>query len=111
MSTVGTHTAPGYGNHGRGCGGTDNQRIPAGEEYAKASAIKEVLDLCWGSGAIGISLAKLCPKSQGHMQRHSGEAVKTARGNAAALGCRSVKFEEGDMFAPLAANLERKNSI
>lgn len=38
----------------------------------------------------------------------SGEAVKTARGNAAALGCRSVKFEEGDMFAPFSGKLGKK---
>ena len=79
-----------------------------GEEYAKASAIKEVLDLCCGSGAIGISLAKLCPKVKVTCSDISGEAVKTARGNAAALGCRSVKFEEGDMFAPFSGKLGKK---
>lgn len=41
-----------------------------GEEYAKASAIKEVLDLCCGSGGYRHFPCQTVSKAQGHMQRH-----------------------------------------
>ena len=38
----------------------------------------------------------------------SGEAVKIAEENAAALALRSVKFEVGDLFAPFSGKLGKK---
>lgn len=79
-----------------------------GAEYVKASGIKDVLDLCCGSGAIGVSLAKLCPKIKVTCSDISKDALKTARENAAQLGCKTVKFEEGDMFSPFKGRLGNK---
>ncbi len=59
----------------------------------------EVLDLCCGSGAIGISLAKICSNIRVTASDISAAAVKVASENAAALRAK-VKFVEGDMFKP-----------
>lgn len=59
----------------------------------------EVLDLCCGSGAIGISLAKICSNIRVTASDISAAAIKVASENAAALRTK-VKFVEGDMFKP-----------
>ena len=79
-----------------------------GEPYVKPGAIKEILDLCCGSGAIGISLAKRGAGLKVSCSDLSKAAVATARRNAAANGCKSVRFEEGDLFAPFNGKLGRK---
>lgn len=61
----------------------------------------EVLDLCCGSGAIGISLAKICSNIKVTASDISKAAIKVASENADNLRAK-VKFVEGDMFAPHA---------
>ena len=58
----------------------------------------DVLDLCCGSGAIGVSLAKLNSKLHVTCSDLSKDALAVAKGNAALNGCRSVKFVESDMI-------------
>ncbi|HIU26582.1 MAG TPA: peptide chain release factor N(5)-glutamine methyltransferase [Candidatus Copromorpha excrementigallinarum] len=60
----------------------------------------DILDLCCGSGAVGISLAKIFSNVRITATDISGEAVKLAGENARALRVRA-KFLEGDMFEPV----------
>ena len=57
----------------------------------------EILDLCCGSGAIGISLASRLPKAKVTCSDISGEALEIARKNASQNGCR-VKFIQSNLF-------------
>ena len=60
----------------------------------------DVLDLCCGSGAVGISLAKICSNVKVTATDISAEAVETAEANAEALRVK-VRFHTGDMFEPV----------
>jgi len=67
-----------------------------------APSMPAILDLCTGSGAIGIALAKQLSTASVVATDISGEALAVARGNAEMhkLGDR-ITFLEGDLFAPL----------
>ena len=60
----------------------------------------DVLDLCCGSGAVGISLAKICSNVKVTATDISAEAVETAEANAEELRVK-VRFLTGDMFEPV----------
>jgi release factor glutamine methyltransferase len=60
------------------------------------------LDLCTGSGAIGVSLALERKGARVVATDLSAEALAVARENAAALGA-TLELLEGDLFAPLPA--------
>ena len=79
-----------------------------GRPFIKAAAIKEVLDLCTGSGAIVVSIAKMCPKIKVVCSDISPEALKIAEENAQTSGCKSVKFQEGDLFSPFCGKLRKR---
>lgn len=70
---------------------------------ADRAAPCRVLDLCTGSGAIALALAKELPGAQVIATDVSAEAVAIARRNAlrAGLGDR-VEVRHGDLFAPVA---------
>lgn len=57
----------------------------------------KVLDLCTGSGAIGVSVAKLAQGANVTATDISNEALAVAEGNAKTLGAK-VNFEQGDLF-------------
>lgn len=57
-----------------------------------------VLDLCAGSGCIGLSLASLAPHAAVTLADASREALEIARRNAHALGAK-VELRHGDLFA------------
>ena len=59
------------------------------------------LDLCTGSGALAVSLKKLCPGARVVASDLSADALALARENADALGAE-VEFRQGDLFAPVA---------
>ena len=61
----------------------------------------DVLDLCCGSGAVGISLEKICGNIRVTGTDISGEAIAVAEENAKKLRSK-MKFIQGDMFAPVA---------
>ena len=59
----------------------------------------DVLDLCCGSGAVGISLAKICSNVKVTATDISAEAVETAEANAEDLRVK-VRFLTGDSNPP-----------
>jgi len=70
-------------------------------EKLKGKKDWEVLDLCCGSGAIGISMAKICDNIKVTSSDISEEALAIAEENAKKLRTK-IKFLQGDMFAPHA---------
>lgn len=68
----------------------------------------DVLDLCCGSGAIGISIAKLAKGAHVTCSDLSRDAIETAQKNASLNGCKSVKFVESDMFDAFCGRLGKK---
>lgn len=79
-----------------------------GESYVEKPSFKEVLDLCTGSGAIGVSIAKLNGNVKVTCSDLSEKALETAKGNAIANGLKSIKFEQGDLFEPFCGKLGKK---
>ena len=69
-------------------------------EKLKGRKAWDVLDLCCGSGAVGISLAKICSNVKVTATDISAEAVETAEANAEDLRVK-VRFLTGDMFEPV----------
>ena len=61
-----------------------------------------VLDLCCGTGAIGLSIARFRPDAQVLLADVSGEALCLARENAARLGVTNARFVQEDLFKAAA---------
>ena len=59
------------------------------------------LDLCAGSGAIGLSLAKLCPGAKVTLADVSADACAVIAENRRRLGVEA-EIVRGDLFAPVA---------
>jgi release factor glutamine methyltransferase len=64
-----------------------------------ASMYARVIDLCTGSGCVGITLAKERPTSPVVASDASGDAIAVASENAIRLGAYNVAFAVGDVFA------------
>lgn len=79
-----------------------------GSDYIKAQSTKDILDLCCGSGAIGVSLAKLCDNIKVTCSDVSDRALVVAEKNAQANGCKSVKFEKSDLFSAFCSKFRKK---
>ena len=60
-----------------------------------------VLDLCTGTGALGIAIQKLCPKAIVAATDISEAAISLAEENARSLQAE-VRFLQGDLFAPVS---------
>lgn len=60
------------------------------------------LDLCCGSGCLGVSLALAVPTALVELTDLSPDALAVAEANARRLGARAA-FHQGDLFAPVAA--------
>lgn len=71
----------------------------AAGQYIKGSRISGALDVCAGSGAIGISLARMFPHLAVTLSDISPGAGEVQRINAAGLG---VEILTGDLFGPVS---------
>ncbi len=69
------------------------------------------VDLATGIGPIALALAAGAPRAEVHGTDISSGAIRQARGNAAALRLRNVRFHVGDMFAPLPARLRGATDV
>lgn len=70
--------------------------------------IKEILDLCTGSGAIGISIGKLNPNIKVTLSDISDEALKIAGENTKKHNLKSIKIVKSDMFEALKGMTGKK---
>ena len=61
-----------------------------------------VLDLCCGSGCIGLSVKSLCPRAQVTLADVSKDALEVAKRNAGALGV-DVDIRRGDLYKAVGA--------
>lgn len=78
-------------------------------EIINEKGIKDVLDLCAGSGAIGISLSKLCKNVNVTCSDISSEAIVVAKENGKKLGCSNkIKFVSGDLYSPFSGKIKNK---
>lgn len=69
----------------------------------------DILDLCTGSGAIGVSLARIANKVNVTCSDISEGAIKVAKENAQKHGvAKSVKFEQGDLFKPFSKHFSKQ---
>jgi release factor glutamine methyltransferase len=60
------------------------------------------LDLCTGTGCVGVTLALERSSARVTAVDLSPDALALARENAAALGAATIELLEGDLYAPLA---------
>lgn len=74
----------------------------------KARSSWSVLDLCCGSGAIGISLAKLGGDVKVTCSDLSADALAVAELNGRSLSAKSVRFVKSDMFEAFRGKLGNK---
>ena len=63
-----------------------------------------VLDMCTGSGAIGVSVKRLCPKAKVTLTDLSRDALFVARTNAMKLGAQ-VEALQGDLFGAVEGRM------
>lgn len=69
----------------------------------------DILDLCTGSGAIGVSLARIANKVNVTCSDISEGAIKVAKENAQKHGvAKSMKFEQGDLFKPFSKHFRKQ---
>ena len=68
----------------------------------RATPASVVLDLCCGTGAVGLAVASMVPGAKVHAVDIDPVAVRCARRNLAAVGGRVY---EGDLFTPLPVGL------
>jgi release factor glutamine methyltransferase len=69
------------------------------ERTRHVSMSLRTLDLCTGSGCVGITLARERPTSSVVVSDASADALSVARENALRLGAYNVAFRRGDLFA------------
>ena len=73
-------------------------------EAALEAPAARVLELGTGSGCIAIALARAWPEALIDTTDYSAEALTVASHNAALLGADSVRFRQGDWYAPVAGS-------
>ena len=80
-----------------------------GEDMVVKRKEWDILDLCTGSGAIGVSLARIANKVNVTCSDISEGAIKVAKENAQKHGlAKSMKFEQGDLFKPFNKHFRKQ---
>lgn len=74
---------------------------------AKAKKDWDILDLCCGSGAIGLSLAKLCKNVKVTCSDLSKDALEIAKENSAKLGAKA-DFKESNLLMAFKGRFKNK---
>lgn len=75
----------------------------------KAKKDYDVLDLCCGSGAIGVSLAALCDNIKVTCSDLSQDAIDVAKQNAGKLaGSKKINFTNGNLLMPFKGRFKNK---
>lgn len=67
-------------------------------ERIKSIENPKVIDLCSGSGAVALAVAKACPRAEVFAVELSGLAFLYLEKNIEYNGCKNVKAVKGDMF-------------
>ena len=77
------------------------------EALGLAGSIKalKILDLCTGSGAIALALARNLPDAEVLATDISSDALRWAERNARENAAKNVRFLKGDLFAPVEGAL------
>lgn len=83
-------------------------KIQGESYYDHGDRITSVLDLCTGSGAIAIALAKANPKLKVQATDASEDALKIAEENAKLNKVKNISFLKSDMFSGLKGRLKDK---
>lgn len=79
------------------------------EKYPSGGA--HVADVCTGSGAIGLSVAKSLKDNKYYLSDISKEAIRVARINSEKLNIENIIFFEGDMLKPFIAQNIKLNVL
>ncbi len=81
--------------------------VEAALEIIEGHSYSTILDLCCGSGAIGLSIARKNKSVQVSLSDISRKAISLAKENSRRLGIASrIKFFEGDLFSPLPVSAQ-----
>ncbi len=80
-------------------------------EYLKSNKNAVIYDLCAGSGAIGLSLAKLFPDCYVYLFEKYEEAFVYLKNNAAALKADNVKLIQRDIFDGVCEDIDKPDII
>ena len=67
-------------------------------EYLEGKKSPVVLDLCSGSGCVGLSVAKNIPHSKVYLIEKSSDALKYLIKNLEIIGCKNADAIQGDIF-------------
>ncbi len=72
--------------------------VELAEKYIRQSGVKTVVDLCAGSGCIGLTVAKMFPDVKVYLIEKSDLALGYLKHNARNLGAENAVIIRGDLF-------------
>lgn len=92
---------------GENCSVGDGRKTSPGNCQSETSEPLRILDMCAGSGCIGISLERLAPMPVSVLGADvSDEALKVAAANGRRLGCERYRGCKSDLFAQIEGSFD-----